>query len=501
MKKPHRLMALIAALRAAKGHTASAAGREACARRVASCLADPEWGMAPEFLNDIEAIWSEDNVDAALGRLVGRMSTVEAEGSADQGVILIVEDDRLTARIHAEAVSGLESDVVIAENAAAAELLLRQHKVSIVLLDLVLPDGDGRDLLVRIRAAAATRDVPIVVTTARVDPATQAECYALGADTLLTKPVSPDLLAAVVGGQLDHAAELRIAGRVDRLTGLANRAALTDTLEHLAPLAIRTRNPLSIAMVDIDYFKSVNDTYGHDVGDRVLKQTARTLANTLRSSDLVARWGGEEFCIAFPDTNTSGAVSALTNALEAVRNLVFEANDEKFAVTFSAGVTQVAAGISVAESMTEADRLMYFAKKSGRNRVCSAMDEAAAPRPRVLLVEDDDAVGDTVASLLRREGFDVLRHADGQNALRSIESEHFVLAVVDLNLPEVDGFELIGRLRALPISAKMPAIMLSGSAEEENIVRGFEIGANDYVTKPFQPRELMARVNRLVARR
>lgn len=452
------------------------------------------------MIERLQSAHSVEDLDRVLAEIINSLEPQNRAESVDS-VILMIEDDALTARIQQDALSGIESEVVVARDATEAELLLRQHNVSIILLDLVLPDADGRDLLTRLRASAATRVLPIIVITARIDAATQAECFALGADALLTKPVDPEMLAAVVAAHLDHSAELRTAGRVDRLTGLVNRAALSDTMERLAPLARRTRNPLAVAMIDLDYFKAVNDTHGHDMGDTVLRTAAQTVVKALRVSDITSRWGGEEFCVLLPDTTVRGAARALRKALDAVRALVFNANGETFSISFSAGVAAVSPRGTAEEAIKEADRLLYLAKRSGRNCVFSPEDEADPPRPRVLLVEDDSSVARVVSALLSREGFDVAAESDAESALRAAEAEHFVLAVIDVELPGMKGLELVERLRATPTSARLPIVLLTGSADEEDIVRGFSTGANDYITKPFLPLELAARINRLVPRR
>lgn len=491
----YRVHAMIAALEAAARSGRSRSSQDS-ARRVAL-----QSGIPRDKIQSLASDTIAPDMEDVVATIVAELRRRVPSGQRSDHVVLIVEDDRLTARIHADALAGVERAVIIAASASEAEAMLREHPVSIILLDLVLPDGDGRDVLARLRSSPSTRALPIVVITARMDPVTQAECFALGADVLLNKPVDHHVLAAVVAAQLDHAAELRVAGRVDQLTGLPNRAALLDTLERLVPLSKRNRQPLSIAMIDLDFFKAINDTYGHDVGDEVLRGAAATIADALRVSDLPARWGGEEFCVLLPDTTPQGAVRALEKALDALRAVVFNANGEAFSVTFSAGVAGIHPRGTAEDALKEADRLLYRAKATGRNRIFSVQDEADPPRPRVLLVEDDNAVARVVTALLERQGFDVGHYPDGEQALRAVESEHFVVGVIDVNVPVLDGYRLIERMRAMPSSAKMPILMLTGSAEEEDIVRGFAVGANDYVTKPFLPRELAARINRLVPRR
>ena len=436
----------------------------------------------------------------AVDEMIRRLSL--ARGSAEgKTQILIVEDDKLTAQVLADTLRTADRDVHIASNAADAVKYIREHEVGLIILDLVLPDADGRDLLTRIRSTPATRATPVIVVTARSDAVSQAECFALGADALLNKPVEPAVLLAAVAAHLAHAAQRRLEGRIDTLTMLPNRAAFLDALSRATPFAQRNNQPLALAMIDLDHFKSVNDTYGHGMGDEVLQTCAREIARALRTTDYVARWGGEELCAFFPNTTTRGAAIALGKALEAVRTLPFVSNGRVFSVTFSAGLASLEPGGSQQKLLEEADRLLYVAKNSGRNRIISRLDEADPPRPRALLVEDDEAVASVVCRLLEREGFDVAHFHQGDGVISAAEHEHFSVAVIDLALPDADGFDIVERLRTLPAAAKMPILMLTASGEEDDVVRGFAVGANDYLIKPFHARELVARVNRMLPRR
>ncbi|MGQ0563040.1 MAG: response regulator, partial [Gemmatimonadota bacterium] len=254
--------ALIAALELARDSWHDANAR-ASVRRVAAHAAAA--ALLPS-LSSCETLASLDELIAQLRAA----RAAEAAGNA----ILIVEDDRLAARVMEDVLGNAERAVLVARSAAEAAVLIREHDLGLILLDLVLPDGDGRDLLTTIRNTPATRAVPVIVVTARTDAVSQAECFALGADVLLPKPVAPHVLLAAVSAQLSHAAERRLEGRVDGLTMLPNRTAFMDALTRAAPLAQRNRQPLAAGMVDLDHFKSVNDTYGHSAGDQVLQRCA-----------------------------------------------------------------------------------------------------------------------------------------------------------------------------------------------------------------------------------
>lgn len=479
--------ALISALEAARPSWSDATVRNSVRRMTAHAAEATGQPFQSESIEELDAFIDELR---ALRRSDARKAN-----------ILIVEDDRLTSRVLADALAAPDRNIIIAVNAAEANSAIREHDVSIILLDLVLPDGDGRDLLAQLRATPATRSVPAVVITGRTDALTQAECFALGADTLLMKPVESHVLVAAVCAHLAHAAERRLEGRMDGLTMLPNRTAFLDAFERAAPLARRNNQPLALAMIDLDNFKSVNDTYGHSVGDEVLHTSAQTIARALRTSDYVARWGGEEVCVFFPDTTTNGAVLALDKALRAVRKLEFRTGEKVFGITFSAGVAALADRGTAEDSLKEADRLLYIAKSSGRNRIISPADEADPPRPRALLVEDDLAVATVVIRLLERSGFSVAHFADGSSVLEAAENEHFTFAIIDLNVPVIGGFELVETMRKMATSAKLPILFLTGSDEEQDIVRGFQVGADDFVSKPFNSGELMARINRLLPKR
>jgi two-component system cell cycle response regulator len=158
---------------------------------------------------------------------------------------------------------------------------------------------------------------------------------------------------------------------VDGLTGVHNKRYLTDTLDREIPRAQRHQRPLAMAMLDIDHFKQVNDTFGHLAGDHILKEIAQLLRSRLRPDDIVTRYGGEEFAIVLPETELEGAVQItdqLRTMIEAER---FHFEDEYIRVTLSGGVCQLSAGATTHTFLNAADVQLYQAKRGGRNRICS----------------------------------------------------------------------------------------------------------------------------------
>lgn len=177
-----------------------------------------------------------------------------------------------------------------------------------------------------------------------------------------------ELLYAVAGFQ--DVRELQRLAMRDSLTGLANRAAITQIYTRERTVSARANRPFSIALIDLDRFKSINDTHGHASGDEVLKRTAETVVGSLRRSDAVGRWGGEELVVLLPNTDAIGAGRALDKVLADVRALEFLGKDgARFSVTFSAGAVVATSSESLDEAITRADVLLYAAKDAGRNRV------------------------------------------------------------------------------------------------------------------------------------
>jgi diguanylate cyclase (GGDEF)-like protein len=180
-------------------------------------------------------------------------------------------------------------------------------------------------------------------------------------------------LGARVAALARELEEARRESAIDALTGLYNRRAFDEQAARAATLYSIVEQPLSIVLFDIDHFKNVNDTYGHPVGDEVLRRVSRCLVGTfLRRDDFLARYGGEEMAVVLRDTRIVDAQTVTERMLKAVRGLAFEHAGKSFGVTVSAGVAQFQPGETQLQWIARADRALYAAKAAGRDRVCAA---------------------------------------------------------------------------------------------------------------------------------
>ena len=256
---------------------------------------------------------------------------------------------------------------------------LVEFHAELILIDLDLPECNGLDFTRLIRQDSLYQDIPIIClgaaevkadTEAEAEaPPQQAQIMASGADDFLSRSISNEQLLLMLTSRAERYRALRSLIMRDSLTGLYNHAAIKDYLAREMALIERHAAPFSMAMIDLDFFKKVNDTYGHPAGDQVIRGLSRMLQQRLRRGDLIGRYGGEEFVVLMPATVAEDAVAVLTAIGIDFARLTHVADGVSFYATFSAGVAE-ARGHADADSLLQAaDAALYQAKHAGRNRV------------------------------------------------------------------------------------------------------------------------------------
>jgi two-component system, cell cycle response regulator len=318
-------------------------------------------------------------------------------GAGTRGArILVVDDHPDNLEIIKARLESRGYQVETATNGQEALDQVAENPPHLILLDVMMPLIDGYEVARRIKADGTLPFIPIILVTARDSTQDKVEGLDAGADDYLTKPINFSELEARVRSMLrikrlqdeldQKNRELEVANRrlrrlsiTDGLTDLFNHRHMHELLHEEYERTKRSGEPMAVAMLDLDRFKQVNDTYGHPTGDVILYETGRILRDSAREIDMVGRYGGEEFIVILPGTDEEAAAQFAERVRQAVAEHVFRDEATEVKMTVSAGVASFPGdGAPYPEALIrEADGALYGAKEGGRNRVVRASEVAA----------------------------------------------------------------------------------------------------------------------------
>lgn len=293
--------------------------------------------------------------------------------------ILIAEDDPIFRRILEANLLEWGYDIVVASNGSEAwEIIQKPESPSLIISDWMMPGMDGLTLCRKIRRMDVQGYVYFILLTAKGEKGDVIDGLEAGADDFLTKPFNQEELKyrTRIGERIINL-ERRILkqANTDALTGVMNRRAFMERMEQETVRSRRDKTPLSFIITDIDHFKKVNDTYGHQVGDLVLQRFSATVSASMRPYDLIGRYGGEEFVICLPGADGLQAASAAERIRKKVEAMEIIVPDGSRSVRITASFGATAYSVGSRESMDsiikKADDALYRAKNEGRNRVCA----------------------------------------------------------------------------------------------------------------------------------
>lgn len=290
--------------------------------------------------------------------------------------MLVIDDSQDVHRLLRARLKHEDLELLAAGDGKTGLTLAAEQMPSAILLDLDMPGMDGFEVLRALKEEAKTHNIPVIVLSGLQSPQDKVMAFDLGAVDYVTKPFDLTELRVRVRSAVRMQQLLKMLAQkaqIDGLTGLWNRVYFNHRWSEEVSRASRRGGNLSIAMLDVDHFKSINDTYGHPAGDQVIQGLAKLLQRECRQSDLACRYGGEEFALIMPDTATTDAKAVCERIRAAFEALTWARHPER-TVTISIGVCGGSgAGAVTAESwVDQADRNLYQAKHSGRNRVIAS---------------------------------------------------------------------------------------------------------------------------------
>lgn len=318
------------------------------------------------------------------------------------GTILVIDDVPANIKIMGEILRG-RYDIIVATTGSRAIELAREEQPDLILLDVMMPDMDGYEVCRTLKTQPESEEIPVIFITALTGTDDIVRGFESGGVDYIIKPFNPrELLARVathfelvharknlalytesleeLGQQLLNKSQelntlvekLNVAARTDFLTELANRTSMMERLKEESARHRRNGRSFTVIIADIDHFKLINDTHGHECGDQVLKTISSIMRAAIREQDVIARWGGEEFLFLLTETDAPGAAVLAEKVRLAVESASLQYDNAAIAVTVTMGVTTFDQALGIDGTIRRADDALYEGKHQGRNRVIMA---------------------------------------------------------------------------------------------------------------------------------
>ncbi|MBL0389049.1 diguanylate cyclase [Tumebacillus sp. ITR2] len=326
-----------------------------------------------ETHNHLIRLKIEHEIAKTQSELLGKEIVCEPIPQGGLGRLLLIDDDDILRSYLAEEFAMCGYEVDEAADVQTAKRKLYENRYDLMLLDLMMYPQSGYEMFKFLKEDPAMKWIPLIVLSGRTDVQDKVRCLRAGAEDYVTKPFQFEELEARVNNVIMRNRQFDQVAFRDGLTGAYNRRYFDHQLLIEVEWAKRDEEPIALAFLDIDKFKSVNDTHGHHCGDLVLQGLAALLQQNLRATDLLARYGGEEFVVLMPRTNALTAKLALERVLDIVRReVIARTPNHNFQITFSSGIADWKPGMHAHDLVHLADTAMYQAKQEGRNRVVCA---------------------------------------------------------------------------------------------------------------------------------
>jgi len=292
-----------------------------------------------------------------------------------KNTLLIVDDENANLKVLTH-ILGSEYTIFTATNGTSAIEKAKEFLPDLILLDILMPEMDGYATLGELKKNEATKKIPVIFITGLDSDEDEEKGLSLEAADYITKPFSATIVKLRVRNQIQIVNQMHTIERlsmIDQLTNLPNRRSFDDRLKMEWKQAIREQTPISLLMIDLDNFKILNDTYGHQQGDLVLQKVAEILPKSFRRpGDFAARWGGEEFVVLLPNTALDGAIELAEKIRTDIEKMpVKTAKGQGLNVTLSVGINSLIpeSETSIDAFISSADKALYKAKDAGRNKV------------------------------------------------------------------------------------------------------------------------------------
>jgi two-component system cell cycle response regulator len=420
-----------------------------------------------------------------------------------RGKILLIDDDILILKMLENTFTMEGYKVYICEGSVSAIDTVAITRPDIIILDIMMPKLNGFEILEKIKSNPGFSDINVIFLSGKDDVDDKIKGLKSGADDYITKPFAVEEVVTRVEMIMRRTDNYKEKLLKDSLTGAYSRYYFNIRIAEELERYRRKGAAFSIAFIDIDHFKHINDRHGHQAGDYVLKEFVSYIARNIRKCDSIYRYGGEEFVILLPDTTERKAYTVVDRLRKGIGRKPISIDGTILNITFCAGINQIHdEAESIDQIISNADKAMYLAKKYGRNRVIAYNEEMNAQNfKKTLLIAGNKS---TILKLLRdrfsMKGYNIITAKDGISAVKLAREACPDAVIVDLALPDMDSCDVCRKIKEDPLTSSIKVIMLSEEKQKKSMVNGLYPEADDYLTKPFSMIELEARVIRILNR-
>ncbi|MFO7818989.1 MAG: response regulator [Halanaerobacter sp.] len=480
--------------------------------------AEYEDGLAEEFAADEDFVLK---VVAGLSKLYKEYSSWLTKGQSQEtvfeqnkkvlsdseytnlttsGRILIIDDDVELLDLLERVLREYGYEILITPEPEEGLKILEEESIDLILLDIMLPEIDGFSLFKKIREFDFQE--PVVFLSGKKDVEDKVKGLELGADDYITKPFEIEELKARIENVLEKYNNFKNRIIKDQLTDAYTKSYFQERAQEEKERFGRGDKRFSVAFLDLDNFKEINDDYGHLVGDEVLKEFAQFLFQNLRRIDQVYRFGGDEFLILFPETTAQEAYFVLERLKKEFAKYNF-ANvnlEREIEIDFSSGIAEMKDPQEEIEVLLQkADEALYDVKQNNKGTVKTSREVSEVrEKKEILIIDDENVIVDLVRTRLSSLGYSIRYSTNGKEGIALVAQEEPELIILDIMMPKINGFEVIRQLKDNKQTKDIKIIVLSSKQSDKDINRAFDLGADDYLSKPFSLAELENRVKRII---
>ncbi|QUH25617.1 response regulator [Serpentinicella alkaliphila] len=415
------------------------------------------------------------------------------------GNILIVDDDLLLLAILESIFRKEGYRVFVSSKPAEVIEIIEEQKIDVVLLDLIMPEKNGFEVFSEIKSIKP--EICVIFLTANTKFEDKVKAIKAGVDGYITKPFQEEEVIANVESLLKKANIQRTSIFHDSLTGAFTRKYFKQRFNEERLKNMKDNTPLSVAFLDIDYFKKINDTYGHVFGDYILQAFAQKLRKYIRDSDELYRFGGDEFLILFTNTTQQDSYSVLERIRTHIEGHVFSLDEinEKVSISFSAGISMLDNPNEDMEKLLDkADKALYLSKETGRGKttIREKINETITAKKKILIADEINIIGNLIKSRLIALGYSVTFAKNQNELMEKLDELSPDLVLLDILLPQFNVADTLKKILNKDNNVNSKVILVSSKQKDAQLSKYFKLGVHDYIQKPFSLQEIEQRIRR-----